>query len=457
MERLHALDSEFLEIEDGVDHMHIGLCAVFEGPCPSEREARVWVASRLPDLPRHRQRVRPAPLGLTRPGWEDATDFDVADHVLHTTLCAPGGDRELEELMAEVMATELDRRRPLWELWVVDGLDGGRWALIAKVHHCLVDGVAGMVLFEVLLDVEPHVTVLPVDDDWVPEPPSSDTRLLGAGVVDLVRPLAGLPRWLAARAVDPVGTFRAVRTLASGAAGWLGLVWPAPPTSIDGIVGPERTWRLARVSLEDAKAIRRERGGTVNDVVLTAVTAGFRDLLLARGEDTRQVRLRTAVPVSVRHDETAVDNEVSSIWVELPVAVRSPELRYELVRTETERAKHAHEAEAGEALAAAADWLPAPLLAAGTRAAAALLHRYPQRNIGTVTTNVPGPPVPLYGAGRRLLELFPYVGVALGVRVTVAVTSYEGVLSFGVTGDAASTPDLDVLARGIERAVEELR
>ena len=455
VDQLHALDAEFLLLEDGVDHMHIGACAVLEGPCPTPAETEAWVRAALPSIPRYRQRLRNVPFGIGRPGWEDAEDFDLSNHLLTISLPSPGGADELEALVGQVMSTELDRAHPLWELWVVEGLDGDQWAVIAKVHHCLVDGLAGMALLQALLDTEPDPPEV-VGDDWRPGPGPSDTRLLVDAVGDLVHPLLAAPGWAWHQLTHPVDTVRRLGALTSGLVTFAGTVPPTGRSSLDGPVGPGRRWTTATTTLDRAKAIRAERGGTVNDVVLAAVTRGLRDLLLARGEDPGTVELRAAIPVSVRTDHEALDNQVSAIVITLPVGVSTPELRFQVLRAETQRLKASHEAEAGQLATGLADLVPAPLVAAGTAVAHRLLRRHPQRNVSTVITNVPGPQFPLYAAGRRMLRYLPFVPVALGVRIAVAIVSYDGGLAFGITGDEASTPDLEVVARGIEAAIDEL-
>jgi len=455
VDRMTALDAEFLHLEDGVNHMHIAACAVFEGPAPAPAEWRALVAAALPEIPRYRQRVRFVPLQLGRPVWVDDDAFDLDHHLMHAHLTAPGGDDELEALMADVMGSELDRRHPLWELWVVDGLSGDRWALLAKVHHCMVDGIAGVELMQALLDTAPEPRPRR-PDDWHPAPAPTDTELvlgamgeLGGAVVDTGRRLAGaLGR--------PVEALDTARTLATGVGSWLGAAWPTPPTSIDGSIGERRRWTTVRVALDDARRIKDERGGTVNDVVLAAITRGFRDLLIARGEDPRTSEVRTLVPVSVRTEHGVLDNEVSALVAELPVADEFCELRYEAVRNELRYLKASHEAEAGEAVTTLAQLVPPPLMALGTRAVVAWIRRFPQRNVSTVCTNVPGPQFPLYAAGRRMLDYFPFVPVALGVRFAVAILSYDGNLCFGITADHDSAPDIGVLAAGIQVGFDEL-
>lgn len=456
MDQMSALDAEFLHLEDGVNHLHIGACARFEGPAPTEAELFDLMDRCLDRIPRYRQRVHTLPLQLGRPVWEDDPDFDLGQHLTHTMLDTPD-EAALQELMAQVMGTELDRRRPLWEMWLVDGLPDGEWALLAKVHHCMVDGIAGVGLMEEVLDLTPDTERHPERaEPWVAAPGPSETRLVAEAVGDL---LTTFLRWTGqvlgslARPGETIGT---LRTLTSGVSSWLGEAWPTPTTSVDGTIGPERCWRGVRVPLAEAKAIRAERGGTVNDVILTAVTRGFRDLLLSRGEDPAATEIRTLVPVSVRTEHGRLDNEVSAMVADLPVEISVPELRYEAIRSETRWLKLSHEAEAAERVTALAELVPAPFMAYGSRVAAAVLRAHPQRSINTVTTNVPGPPVPLFAAGRRMVAYYPYVPVAFGVRFAVAILSYDGELFFGVTGDRESATDIDVLADGIAAGVAEL-
>lgn len=453
---MSAVDAEFLHLEDGLNHLHIGACARFEGPAPTETEFFELMDRCLDRIPRYRQRVHTLPFQLGRPVWEDDPAFDLDQHLSHTTLDTP--DRAaLEDLMGGVMSTELDRGRPLWEMWLVDGLADGEWALLAKVHHCMVDGVAGVGLMEEILDHSPDAERGPERaEPWAAVPGPSETRMVADAVGDLVTTVLAWTGAVLGSLVRPGETIGRVRTLASGVGSWLGEAWPTRPTSVDGVIGPERCWRGVRIPLAEAKAIRAERGGTVNDVILTAVTRGFRDLLLARGEDPRVTEIRTLVPVSVRTEHGRLDNEVAAMVADLPVEISIPELRYEAIRSESRWLKLSHEAEVAETVTSLADLVPAPFMAYGSRVAAAVLRRHPQRSINTVTTNVPGPQVPLFAAGRRMVAYFPYVPVAFGVRFAVAILSYDGELFFGITGDRASAPDIDVLAEGIADGVAEL-
>ena len=456
MEQMSALDAEFLHLEDVVNHLHIGCCATFEGLAPDAAELHAFVASALDRIPRYRQRVHERPLQLGRPVWEDDPAFDLSNHLFRLDLPPPGDDRALQALMAEIMSTELERHRPLWELWLVTGLADDRWAMLAKVHHCVVDGVAGVELMAALLDDSPDAE-RPAAGPWTPAPGPTETALVTDAFGQLAAGTLRAGRWVFDAAAHPTDTVGRLWDLGAGARSWLGEAWPTPKSSLEGTVGPERTWTWATVPLADAKAVRAERGGTVNDVILAAVTRGLRDLLQARGEDPAATEVRTLVPVSVRAEHGRMDNEVSALVAELPVDVAVPELRYEAVRDETRWLKLSHEAEAGEAVTALADLVPPSALAYGTKVVAALLRRHPQGSITTVTTNVPGPQFPLYAAGRRMLAYHPFVPVAFGVRVAVAILSYDGTLSFGVTGDKETTPDVDVLAAGIVAGVEELR
>jgi diacylglycerol O-acyltransferase / wax synthase len=457
VQRMSALDAQFLHLEDGVNHMHIGACNIFEGPCPTEAEARDLFTAALPLIPRYRQHLRTVPLELGRPVWEDDPTFDLDNHLFATTVAAPGGEAELQALTAGVMSTELDRRRPLWEAWVVDGLADDRWALLCKVHHCMVDGVAGVDLMAVLLSDSPDVAeVDAAADDWSAEPGASETHLLVDALGDMAQPLLGATKAVVDAVTHPAETVRQVASIASGTRTWAEDAKPTPTSEVTGTIGPDRSWVWARASLDEAKAIKDERGGTVNDVVLAAVTQGFREVLAARGEDPGCHEIRTLVPVSVRVEHGVLDNQVSALVAELPVRFATPELRYEAVCTESRKLKASDEAEAGEAMTRLADLVPAPMMAFGTRAIGAVLRHLPQRNITTVTTNIPGPQFPLYAAGRRMVAYYPFVPIAFGIRYAVAVLSYDGVLYFGLTGDQEASPDLDVLAKGIEAGFAEL-
>jgi diacylglycerol O-acyltransferase / wax synthase len=455
MDRLKPLDAVFVDAEDEDAHisMAIASIAVFEGPPPSHEEFLTYLAGRLPLVPRYRQKLRTVPFRLGRPVLVDDPDFDLRYHVRRTALPKPGGDEQLAELMAEVMSQRLDRDHPLWEYWVVEGLAQGRWVLISKVHHCLVDGVSGTDLYRVIFDFSPE-----------PSPPITDDRSAGAEptALELVAQAALDNAMLPARdalalgsaVANPGGAIRQATGTARAMARLAPALRPATGSSLSGPIGRQRRYTWTRASLDDIKKIKRELGGTVNDVVLAAITGGFRALLLARGEQPGPHMVRSLVPVSVRApgEESVYGNQVSAVLADLPVHIADPEERLAAVRTELEDLKASKEHMAGQALVALGGYTLYPLASWWVRLALGL----PQQDITTVTTNVPGPGQPLYGMGRRLLEIIPYVPIATTVRTGISIFSYNGNVTFGITGDFAANPDLDVLAQGIEQGVSEL-
>ncbi|MGI8864027.1 MAG: WS/DGAT/MGAT family O-acyltransferase [Solirubrobacteraceae bacterium] len=453
MQTMSPLDASFLHIEDEVTHMHIGSVGLLEGPPPGPGEVKRAVAASLPQVPRYRQRVRFVPLALGRPAWVDDPHFNLDYHVRRTALPAPGGVQELRNLVGRVMSQQLDRNKPLWELWVAEGLEDGGWALISKTHHCMVDGVSATDLLSVILDDERDPTP-PAADDWTPKPEPSSASLIAHSLT--LR--AGSP-YEAARTVLAVARRpRKVAVQAAGAAKGLlnmrHLLSPNPST-LNGPIGPHRRWDWARARLSDIKEIRQLHGGTVNDVVLAAITNGFRELLLSRHEDVEGRVIRTLVPVSVRADSErgSYNNKVSAMFAELPVALADPVERLEAIHEQMQDLKQSGQAVAAERLTALGGFAPGMLLALGGRVAT----RLPQTSVNTVTTNVPGPQHPLYLAGRRMLEAFPFVPLGGHVRVGVAIFSYDGGINFGVTGDLDTSPDIDVLCDGIEHGIAELK
>jgi len=455
MERMKPLDAAFLQGEDeepGVS-LAIASIAVFEGPAPEPGEFETALAGRLPLIPRYRQKAREVPFDLGPPVWVDDPDFDLAYHVRRTGLPSPGGDEELAALMGRVMSGRLDRSRPLWEYWLVEGLAEGRWALISKVHHSIVDGISGTDLYRVVLDTGPDPAP-PVPDEWRPQPEPSSLVLAAGAAVRLAQLPLEQARAFAAAARRPAELGRLVRTTVRGVAALATALVPARPSSLTGPVSAHRRFAFSRGSVEDVSRVRRAFGGTFNDVVLAAVSRGFRTLLLSRGERPTPHLVRTLVPVSVRApgEESIRDNRVSLMLAELPVDVADPVERLVAVRGEMTRLKAAHEAEAGAALLNVAGYEAFPAVASPVRLAAHL----PQRSVVTVTTNVPGPREPLYALGRKLVEIIPYVPIASRLRIGVSIFSYCGGLTFGVTGDYDSAGDVWTLARGIEAGLTEL-
>jgi diacylglycerol O-acyltransferase len=433
--------------------MHIGSAGIFEGPVPTRDELLAAVEGKLHLVPRYRQKVRFPPLHVGPPVWIDDPYFNLDYHVRRTALPAPGGEQELRALVGRVMSQQLDRTKPLWEMWVTEGLGGDRWALVSKTHHCMVDGVAATDLLSVMLDAERAPAREP-SPSWTPEPEPSRVSL---STRPLLRRLTSPGQLMSATleaARGPRQTAELALQTVQGTAAMGSLLRPAPRSSLNGSIGPHRRWDWASCRLSEVKTVREGLGGTVNDVVLAAITRGFRDLLLARGEDPSRLTVRTLVPVSVRRpsDRGEYNNRVSAMYAELPIGIEDPVRRLDSVRVQMEGLKRSHQAVAGEVLVSMSGFAPAVLLALGTR----LAFRIPQRSLNTVTTNVPGPQRPIYLSGRRMLEAIPYVPIAGHVRVGVAIFSYDGSLRFGVTGDYDTAPDIRVLCEGIESGMEEL-
>lgn len=457
MEHLGALDALFANAEDSVTHMHIGSCAIFAGPPPPFDDLVALIDSKLALIPRYRQTLRRVPGGLAHPVWVDDAHFDLRYHVRHTALPSPGGETELENLVGRLMSQQLDRSRPLWEAWIVDGLSDDRWALVSKVHHCVVDGVSGTDMMLVLLDRSPDAGI-GEPSPWVPQPAPGAVRL----ALDAARGLALLPirqlGVLASAIRSPQRTRELLGDVVGGLRSLGRYVAPAPQLSIEGTIGPHRRYAAARGSLADIKAIRSAFGGSVNDVVLTVLTGAFREFLLHRSDPVDDATLRTLVPVSVRSEgDAAPNNQVSLIVAELPISVADPLERLAAVRRLMDGLKESHQVDAGVAVVAAADLTPALVQAVAVRAGSAILRRTGQLSINTVTTNVPGPQYPLFALGRGMLEYLPYVPLGPGVRVGVAILSYNGHLAFGITGDYDTAPDVHFMAERIDAALHTLR
>ena len=452
MDRLSPLDTTFLHVEDGVSHMHLGSVSRFEGPPPAQEDVLAALAAKLHLAPRYRQRVRFTPLAAGRPVWADDPHFCLDYHVRRTALPAPASDDELRTLVGRVMSLRLDRSRPLWELWVVEGLADGTWAMISKLHHAMVDGIAASNLVTSLMDERPDAP--PADPvPWTPAPEPRGAALVATALAERARwPLRELGA-LRGVARHPRSFAGHARETAQGLAAYAGIVRPPAPTSLNGAIGRQRRWDFAWASLADIKTIRAALGGTVNDVVLTAIGGGMRDLLESRDEPVDRP-LRSLVPVSVRaRDANGVyDNRVSAIFADLLVSIADPVERLHAMRAQMDRLKDAHEAVAGEVLTSLAGFAPEALRALSV----GIATRTPQHNVSTVTTNVPGPQRPLFICGRRMLVSYPYVPLGGHVRVGIAIYSYDGGLAFGVTGDYDRAPDIGVLCAGIEREIASL-
>ena len=451
--RLSPLDAWWLHLEREVQQLHVGSALLFEGPAPSLARLTAAIESRLDLVPRYRQRVQHVPLELGRPVWVDDPRFCVSEHVRQVSLPSPGTEESLQDLVAGLMSEHMDLTRPLWESWLVKGLTGGRWAMVNKTHHAMIDGISGADIIDVLLDRDPHPAVRTAPA-WTPEAEPSPLRLASSALGDMVRdPMQEVGQVLAS-------ALRAPRALARQTASELyGLaqvgekvIWPE--SVLDGPIGPQRRWGWVRADLSEVKKVKNSLGGTVNDVILAAIAGGFRTFLAARGEAVDGRTVRTMVPVSMRTPEehAQLGNQVSAVFADLPVGLSDPAKRLEAVTRQLSSLKSSGMAMGMDSMLNAADLVPGTLFAFGARLAA----RLPQRAISTVTTNVPGPAVPMYLLGHRMTELFPYIPIGADIRITVGIVSYAGHLTCGVTGDFDAVPDLAVLCDGIECAIEEL-
>ncbi|MBJ8341274.1 wax ester/triacylglycerol synthase family O-acyltransferase [Antrihabitans sp. YC3-6] len=457
-QRLSPLDAGFLELEDSDPNVSLAIAAVaiIEGPPPSEADFLEAVAARLIAIPHARERIHTTAFDLSAPVWIDDDDFDVNRHLRRTALPAPGDDDALGHLVGRVMAQRLDRSRPLWECWVVEGLENGRWAILAKVHHCMADGIAGARLFEALCDPDTHNGVVRLVSRREPADNSTGiARRVRDALVALPSSPAAQFRYLVKGLLTPLqialGTFGAAKGFA-GIAG--GVLVPTASTSLLGPVGKQRRYAVARASMLDIRDVCTVFDVKVNDVALAAITGALRTMLLRRGEEPKEDSVRTLVPVSVRNSGSAdvLDNRVSLMLPVLPVAIADPVDQLAAVHGRMAAHKSGGEAEAGHlATSLAEHWPFAP-----TAWAVRLASRLPQHGIDIVATNVPGPKHSRTVLGSRVVEIFPYVPIAWRLRIGIAILSYADRVSFGITGDFDSAPDLDFLAHEIERHMELL-
>ncbi len=452
MERMSALDAGFFFLESENVPMHVGSVGVFDGPPPAYGDVVRLLLSKLPQIPRYRQRVRTVPLHLGRPAWVDDEHFEILYHVRHTAVPRPGGADQLRNLAGRVFAQRLDLAKPLWEMWLVEGLQDDQWALISKVHHCMIDGVAGWDLAAALLDITPdaeHQAVVP----WVPRRAPSTAWSVIDGVRDaVVAPLQQLGR--VPTLARSLPSREEIRDFSRGLPGSVRRLASPAARSLNGPTGPNRRWEWTQASLSEVKGVRKALGGTVNDVVLAAVTRGFRDLLEERGKLADGQVVRSLVPVSVRKESErgTLNNRVSAVLVNLPVSEPDPLARLALLREQMDNLKNSRQAMGAQGLTELAGFAAPTLLALGSR----LTFRFPQPLMQTVTTNVPGPRFPLYMLGRKMTEIHPYVPIASNIRVSIGIFSYLDQLNFGINADFDGVPDIRVLSQGIMAGFDEL-
>jgi diacylglycerol O-acyltransferase len=452
-DRLTAVDASFLVQEKQASHMHVGALVIFDGPPPARDEFCAHLGARLRRVPRYRQKLAFPPLEAGRPFWVDDPTFNLDYHVRHTALPKPGSDDQLRELAGRIFSQRLDRSKPLWEVWIVHGLEGGRFALISKTHHALVDGVAGVDIATVLFDLSPVPDEVEGDDGWTPSPEPSDVELVADGIVGLAK----TPFSLAGRAVEalqhPRHTLERLQEAAEGVGEvvWAGLN-PAPDVPLNVAIGPHRRVRWVQSRLADFKEVKNALGGTVNDAVLAVVAGALRRWLQDRGVRTEGVELRALVPVSIRAEDErgALGNRIAAMRGPLPVYVDDPVERLRLVREGMGQLKESKQALGAEVIAGLSDFAPPTLLAQASRL------NFSTRLFNLIVTNVPGPQFPLYLLGREMEQIVPIAFLPDDHALAVAIMSYNGKVDFGLLADYDAMPDLDAFATHLEESLAEL-
>jgi WS/DGAT/MGAT family acyltransferase len=456
-DRLSPLDVSFLYLETPTTPMHVGGLAVFSLPRSGfdyDTLARL-IEKRIALVPRYRQKIKAIPGHLASPVWVDDAEFDLSYHLRRSALPRPGSDEQLRELVARVQSRSLDRNRPLWEMYLVEGLSDKRFAIITKTHHAMVDGISAIDIGQVILDVTPVPRDIP-DDLWMPRPEPSGASLVVDAVTELVRrPTAAIDtvrlgladvRSVTDRVTSAVGGILSAARIAAR---------PAPGSPLNVSIGSQRRFATAWTDLDDYKKVRKQFDATINDVVLATVAGAIRGWLLSRGESVTPASVvRAMVPVSVRGDSESgqLGNRVSSYLVDLPVGEPNPVVRLSQVSYAMKAHKESGQSVGAEALVALSGFAPPTLHAMGARAASSFTRRL----FNVVVTNVPGPQFPLYAAGARMLQMYPVVPLAAGQALSIGLTSYDGGVYFGLNADRDAMYDVNVLASLIEESLAEL-
>jgi diacylglycerol O-acyltransferase / wax synthase len=430
-------------------HMHVASTSIFEGPAPSHGEFRDHISSRLHLVPRFRQKLRFVPFGQGRPVWVDDPHLNLNYHVRQTALPAPGSEEQLRNLAARIFSQQLDRSKPLWELWLVEGLDGDRFAIIGKSHHALVDGISGVDITTVLFDTEKEPANPPaLPPKWAPRPEPTDLKLLA----DALHERATSPREFA-RGVRAVlrGPRQVMRGLGHTSK-VIGAGMSAPSTPFNVAIGPHRRVAFVRTDLGALKQVKNEHGGTVNDVVLSVVTGAIGNYLRVSGHDTEGLEMRAMVPVSVRAEEErgALGNRLSAMMAPLPIWCEDPVQRLHLITEIMGDLKGSGQAVGAEILTRIVDFAPTTIASQAARLQPA------QRFFNLVVTNVPGPQFPLYVLGRQMEAIFPMVPLARRQALCVGIMSYNGQVNFGLVGDYDAMADLDSFGLDLEGAIAEI-
>ena len=467
-DRLSAVDASFLYLEDSTAPQHVGGVSVFARPRSGfDYEALVrLVEQRISLVPRYRQKVREVPGRLARPVWVDDTDFDVTYHVRRSALPKPGSPEQLHDLVARLTSRPLDRSRPLWEMYLVEGLARGRFAVITKTHQAMVDGVSALEISQVILDV----TATPRDTRdalWMPRPEPGSVQLVTDAVLEAVqRPGEAVDtvRWAVRDAAATVGR---VAEAVGGVVETIGGVLrtatsPAPTSPLNVAISRQRRFAVAATRLADYRAVRSAHGGTVNDVVLAVVAGAMRNWLLSRGESvTASTTIKAMVPMSVTGEANGVPggvpsgepgSQVSSFVVNLPAGEPNPVMRLSQVAHATRVHAESGRSVGADTLARMSGFAPPTLHAVGARVAGSLARR----TFNVLVTNVPGPQFPLYATGAKMLEMYPVVPLSRNQALTIGLTSYDGGVYYGLNADRDAMGDVEVLASLITEALEEL-
>jgi WS/DGAT/MGAT family acyltransferase len=458
MQRLGPQDASFLYIESPTVHQHVGGLAVLDpstapsGKLTYDDLVRV-ISSRLHLAPRFRQKVLFPPLSLARPVWVDDANFDLAFHLRRAALPSPGGRRELIDYVQRVISRPLDRTKPLWEAYLIEGMQDGLAAILTKVHHAMVDGLAAIDLASALYDFSPEPQVL-TSPPWTPEREPTQYELFEDALREqLTHPFQGVVD-LAQRTMEtPSRVAREVGDIVEGLREIVGRGVLAPPGPFNQRVGPNRRFAMTEEPVQTFRDIKRALKATVNDVVLATVAGSLYRLLRRRKEPTRDRILRAMVPVSVRSkDERSVmGNRVSSIFVDLPVGPMGAKRRLATITEQTRSLKESNQAVGAEFLINIGTWAPPTIHAMAARAASR------SRVINLVVSNVPGPQLPMYIAGAKLLAQYPIMPIAQNMGLSIAVTSLAGTMAFGITADWDTLPDVEFLAQAIDESLTGLR
>jgi WS/DGAT/MGAT family acyltransferase len=430
-------------------HMHVASTIVFDGSAPTHEEFRDHIASRLHLVPRFRQKLRFVPLDQGRPVWVDDPYLNLDYHVRQTALPAPGSDEQLRNLAARIFSQQLDRSKPLWEMWLVEGLQDDRFAIIGKSHHALVDGVSGVDITTVLFDLDAEPVGPPTSPPpWLARPEPTDMKLLGDALRERLTSPREIVRGFRAVLRGPRQVLRGVGATSK----MLGASMAAPDTVFNVEIGPHRRFAMTQADLADLKRVKDAHGGTVNDVILSIVAGGIGNYLRARGHDTEGLELRAMVPVSVRAAEEhgALGNRISAMMAPLPVWCEDPVERLHLVTSQMGDLKSSGQAVGAEILTKITDFAPTTITSQAARLQPA------QRFFNLVVTNVPGPQFPLYVLGRKMESIFPMVPLARRQALCVGIMSYDGQVNFGLVGDYDAMADLESFALDLEAATREI-